>query len=107
MLPDERQHPEYLYLAASVAVQIQQRLPDRPVLLPEDDSADVAAVIAGDAKIDAFDEPAVDELLPRAHSVHVVLVPARSYHPPPRTLERLLQPLHYSNKIIITFGGKL
>jgi len=104
MLPDERQHTKYLYLAPSVPVQIEQRLFDRPVLLLEDDRTDVAAVIAGDAKIDAFDEPAIDELLPRAHSVHVVLVPARSNDAPPRSLERLLQPLHYSNKIIITFA---
>jgi hypothetical protein len=51
MLGNEGKHSQYLDLTASVAVEVQESILDCPMLLAEDDCADVAAVISGDCEV--------------------------------------------------------
>ena len=47
---DEGEDSKYFYLAAAVAVEVEEGVLDGAVLLAQDDCADVAAVVAGHAE---------------------------------------------------------
>lgn len=94
MLSNQWQHSHDLYLAASVAMEVQNSISDWFVLLPEYDCADVAAIVARDCEVNAFEEMIVDELLPGANRVDIVLISIGCNDSSPRPLESLTQLFH-------------
>ena len=94
MFCDEGKHTQYLYLAPSIPVEVQEGVLDCPVLLPQNDCADVAAIISWDSEVESFDESTLDELFAGTDGVDVVLVSAGCDDAPPSSLEGLFQLFH-------------
>lgn len=71
-------------------MEVEKCVLDWSILLSEDDSADITAIVSGYGKINTLDDPSIDGLFPRTNSIDVVLVSAGSDDSTPSSLEGLL-----------------